>query len=59
MLWVRAHQGLRRSLNRLRDAIARAATRHPSDLPSALLEAASRTGRCNDMTVVALRVGAG
>lgn len=40
------------SLPRLKEAIARGATLHLSERPSALLELASRTGRYDDMTVV-------
>ncbi len=42
----------------LRRAVAAAATRHPSELPGAILDAASRAGRADDMTAVAARVTA-
>lgn len=40
----------------LQKALASAAARHFSDVPGAILEAAGRTGRTDDMTAVALRV---
>ncbi|MGH9489829.1 MAG: hypothetical protein ACRD17_04915 [Terriglobales bacterium] len=42
----------------LRRAVVAAATRHPSELPGAVLDAASRAGRADDMTAVAARVTA-
>lgn len=40
----------------LRKAVAAAATRHPSELPGAILDAASKAGRADDMTAIAVRV---
>jgi len=40
----------------LQKAVASAATRHFSELPGAILDAASRAGRADDMTAVTLRL---
>lgn len=40
----------------LKKAVVGSITRHFSELPGAVLEAAGRTGRADDMTVVALRL---
>lgn len=40
----------------LRRAVAGAATRHPSELPGAILDAAGKAGRADDMTALAVRV---
>jgi len=40
----------------LQKAVASAAARHFSEVPQAVLQAAGRTGRADDMTVVALRI---
>lgn len=44
------------SLYLLQKAVASAAARHFSDIPQAILEAAGRTGRADDMTAVAMRI---
>jgi len=40
----------------IQKAAASAATMHFSDLPQAVLDAAERTGRLDDMTAIALRI---
>lgn len=40
----------------LQKAVASAAVRHFSEVPAAILDAAGRTGRADDMTAVALRI---
>lgn len=40
----------------LRKAVAAAASRHPSELPGAILDAAGKAGRADDMTAVVIRV---
>jgi len=44
------------SLELLRRAVVGASLKHFSEVPQAVLDAASRTGRADDMTAVALRV---
>ena len=46
------------SLELLRRAVVGAALKHFSEVPEAVLDAASRTGRTDDMTAVALRLRA-
>jgi hypothetical protein len=41
---------------KLQKAVAKAARHHFSEVPQAILDAAARTGRHNDMTAVALRI---
>ncbi len=41
---------------KLQKAVAKAAMHHCSEVPQAILDAAARTGRYDDMTVVVIRI---